>query len=146
MTGRVIVILVLLWGCFHTTDAAAQVKESTTAEPFPLYTPLPGDRKQVKFLRVQTGQTFTITLPANPTTGYQWKLAKELDTRVLNEEGHEYQPEKPGRIGSGGREVWRFRALGTGRAAISMQYVRSWELAQPPADCALFEVIVLKNE
>ena len=61
--------------------------------------------------------------------GYQWKFAKELDTRILNEAGHEYQPEKPGRIGSGGQEKWKFKASGTGRATISMQYVRSWEKA-----------------
>jgi inhibitor of cysteine peptidase len=146
MTKRVIVILILLWGCSLIIDAAAQVKESTTAAPSPLDMPLPGQKKPVKVLRIPAGQTFTISLPANPTTGYRWTLAKEPDTRILTKAGHEYEPEKPGRVGSGGREKWKFKASGTGRATISMQYVRSWEIGQPPADTASFEVIVLKNE
>ena len=76
MNMRVIVILVLLWGCSLITDAAAQVKESTTAEPFPLNALLPGEKKPVKVLRIPAGQTFTITLRPIPPWGTSGNLPR----------------------------------------------------------------------
>jgi inhibitor of cysteine peptidase len=138
--GYIIILAVMIWGCAHTAGTVSQTKQPGAAPTPDLQYPA---GKTVKVLRVPLGETFTITLPSNPTTGYRWQLAQPLDKRIVSEAGHEYQPDKPARIGSGGQEVWTFRASGMGRTVISMQYIRPWETGKPPVNSGIFTVIVL---
>ena len=88
---------------------------------------------QDKTIKVEAGQDFTITLEANVTTGYEWQLAKPLDESMLQLVSSQYVAEKTNRVGSGGRQVWVFKALKAGKTAISFEYERPWEKNTPPA-------------
>lgn len=93
-------------------------------------------------LTVPRGETFTIVVAANPTTGYGWQLAEPLDGRVLQLVTTEYQNAASALDGAGGREIWRFVALQAGTTTIALKYVRPWEKDRPPAKKAVFTVMV----
>jgi len=78
----------------------------------------------------EVGQTLVLTLASNPTTGYEWEIA-EIDEAILKETHHEYKADWPVLIGSGGRDVWYFRAEAEGRTTLTLNYRRSWEEAEP---------------
>jgi predicted secreted protein len=45
-------------------------------------------------------------------------------------------------VGAGGKEIWTFKALGSGKTTIDMEYVRPWEKRVEPVDRANFLVNV----
>jgi len=96
----------------------------------------------VGLIEVKVGQEFNITLNSNPTTGYQWQLAKRLNETILQLVGSVYKPSGSGLIGSGGTEIWTFKAVSSGTAGISLKYVRPWETDVPPIEAQSFGVIV----
>ncbi len=96
----------------------------------------------IQTLVVEKGRIFSITLASNPTTGYGWKLAGKPNPKVVKFLGQGYKPSDLKRLGAGGREVWSFKAVGSGRAVISLHYLRSWEKDKKPAHSRLIEVDV----
>jgi inhibitor of cysteine peptidase len=93
-------------------------------------------------IAVAQGRTFTLTLRANPTTGYIWQLAEPLDERMLRFIGSAYSTDKTGLMGAGGKEIWTFRTEGCGQAQIRLKYVRPWEKDTPPAKTLRFTLII----
>lgn len=95
-------------------------------------------------IEVVAGKKFTISLKANPTTGYSWQLAKPLDEAVVKLDKKDYQADShpPNMVGVGGKEVWTFTAVGSGKSVIALKHVRSWEKDKPPVQTASYEVIV----
>ena len=93
-------------------------------------------------LRIAAGQGFTLTLEANPTTGYQWRMAKTPEETVVQFVNSEYEAPTTQRVGAGGKEIWRFIALAPGKAVIEMVYGRPWEKDTAPARTRSFEVTV----
>lgn len=79
-------------------------------------------------ITVNAGETFTVKLDENPTTGYQWSYAVS-DENVVALSKDEYAADRTaGDIeGAGGQRVLTFKALSKGTAAIDMVYERSWE-------------------
>jgi len=98
--------------------------------------------KEAKTIEVGAGHNFTITQEANATTGYQWQFAKPLDEGVLQLISSDYLPDKTGLTGSGGKQVWVFKALKAGRSGIVFQYVRPWEKDIPPEKEAYFVIVI----
>ncbi len=88
------------------------------------------------------GDTFTITLPSNRTTGYQWRLANSPSTEILRSTGSTYDAPTEGIPGQGGTEVWSFHAVGKGTATIVLEYVRPWEQSAQPVRTQTFAVTV----
>jgi inhibitor of cysteine peptidase len=80
-------------------------------------------------IEVGTGDIFTVTLCANPSTGFQWEEAEVSDPAVLQQADRQYEP--PGgqnpAPGSAGQETWTFKALQPGQSTISIDYSRPWE-------------------
>jgi inhibitor of cysteine peptidase len=69
-----------------------------------------------------------IALESNPTTGYSWEASYDDTMLELVEETYELgEYAKQGLIGAGGTELFRFKALKSGEAEITMVYKRSWE-------------------
>ena len=95
-----------------------------------------------KPIEVVVGQGFTITLNSNATTGYQWQLAKPLDNSIVELMGNEYLAPRTRLVGAGGKEIWKFKAIGKGKTAIAMKYVRSWEKDIPPIENVEYQIIV----
>lgn len=75
-------------------------------------------------LGLDTGNTFTIQLDENPTTGYQWSLET---TDGLEITGDNYLPPDTDLVGAGGVHEWDIEATGSGTQKITAVYSRSWE-------------------
>ena len=79
-------------------------------------------------IEAKTGETFTIKLEENPTTGYQWSIAvSDESVVVLDKDDYEPDDQSGELVGSGGTRVLTFKALKAGTATIGMVYERSWE-------------------
>lgn len=87
-----------------------------------------------KVLSCKTGEYLTIRLPANPTTGYQWKVLVPSDVRVLSLCKEEFlPPENMEKMGQGGFFQLKYEVIGPGRTGISLGYIRPWEKNGTPA-------------
>ncbi|PKN60957.1 MAG: hypothetical protein CVU53_00430 [Deltaproteobacteria bacterium HGW-Deltaproteobacteria-11] len=90
---------------------------------------------------VREGQTFALTLRSNPTTGYIWQLTEPLNEGIVRFIGQEYRMDKTDRVGAGGREIWTFKAVGSGETRINLKYARPWEKDTAPAKTAQFRIV-----
>jgi len=84
---------------------------------------------------------FTITLPANRTTGYSWALEDPLNPAILRFRSTRYVAPM-GPMGAPGVEIWTFSTYGRGHALIAFKYARPWEKTTPPAREALYVLVV----
>ena len=77
---------------------------------------------------VSPGETVTVTLCSNASTGFSWdETAKIDDTNILKQTGHRFiSPEKE-MPGAAGQQEWTFEALEPGAATAYMEYSRPWE-------------------
>ena len=94
-------------------------------------------------LHLDRGDTFTIQLGSNPTTGYLWQLGTPpYDEHVMIMRGDRYiQPEEQ-LMGAPGKRSLSFLAEGSGRTGLRLIYVRPWEKNRPPAQEFNLMVIV----
>jgi len=95
-----------------------------------------------KVIEAKVGNSFTITLDSSPTTGYQWQIARQIDTGLLELIGSQYIPSKIDLVGVPGKEEWVFKAVRAGKAIISFNYVRPWDKDGLPAQTDSFIVII----
>jgi inhibitor of cysteine peptidase len=84
--------------------------------------------KDDKDITVDFGDTFSIQLESNPTTGYDWTVSIS-DKDVVSLVGNEYLPEPVDTtiVGSGGVNVFTFKGLEKGSAVVTLIYERSFE-------------------
>ena len=101
-----------------------------------------------KVVIAHAGQIVEIRLKGNATTGYEW-VETSMDTfsespRVLERVASTYQPDKAGKnvVGSGGTSIKQFKAVGKGRARVTMQYLRTWEGQASAAKTLSFDITV----
>ena len=80
-----------------------------------------------KTIEVTAGNEFKIIVDSNPSTGYHWELVEALDTKVVDFVKKDYVANEPVMPGSGGRDVWRFKANAPGQATITLGFY-------PPGD------------
>ncbi|MBM4447422.1 MAG: protease inhibitor I42 family protein [Chloroflexi bacterium] len=80
-------------------------------------------------VNVAAGDTFTVTLCSNATTGFKWSESAQIsDQTVVQQTGHEFvAPDAKGLVGAPGKEVWTFKALKKGTSTLSLEYSRPWE-------------------
>ena len=74
----------------------------------------------------EVGDTHTVVLESNPTTGYRWEVGFEFDDRYLELIEQSYEPDSD-LVGAPGREFFTFLALAFGRVEFSFNYKRPWE-------------------
>jgi predicted secreted protein len=96
----------------------------------------------VEQIRVLAGKQFSITLVANRTTGYSWRLAAPLDPALLKQISNDYHAADSGAVGAPGEEVWTFESVGQGSAPINFEYVRPFEKDAKPAKTAKYSVVI----
>lgn len=87
--------------------------------------------EQVLAVRVDKNQTsFSVTLPANPTTGFQWTV-KQYDKQLLKLQTSHYIAPHTKRMGAGGDMTFIFSRLPdklhSKSTTILFRYARSWE-------------------
>lgn len=81
-----------------------------------------------KTISTGVNQEFVIALDSNPTTGYDWEESYDESMLRLVESKYEMGKEaEEGKVGAGGTQYFRFRALKKGKTEITVTYKRSWE-------------------
>ena len=82
-----------------------------------------------KQINVAAGNTFTVALCSNPSTGFHWSESAQIsDQTIVQQTSHKFVPlETPDIVGASGKEVWTFKALHKGTNTIIMEYSQPWE-------------------
>ncbi|MEA3038298.1 MAG: inhibitor of cysteine peptidase [Sphingomonadales bacterium] len=76
-------------------------------------------------VRVRVGETVTVRLPENASTGYRWSLGEQEGKAV---ELESTEPDyRAGAVGSGGEILFTLKARQKGKARIRLVEARSWE-------------------
>lgn len=71
---------------------------------------------------------YSISLPANPTTGYQWDAKFDKNFVELKAKNFVRDSSKPKKfVGVGGTTAFTFVPLKAGETTIELQYKRPWE-------------------
>jgi predicted secreted protein len=94
-----------------------------------------------KSIEVAAGNEFKIVIESNPSTGYHWELAGELDESILQFVSKDFRASEPVAPGSGGSDVWVFRAVAAGETAITLGHYPPGE-GQAAAQEITFTIIV----
>ncbi|MHC1597401.1 MAG: protease inhibitor I42 family protein [Methermicoccaceae archaeon] len=110
--ASLLVVGVLLSGC------------ATTQAPSKVFTQADNGTT----VSVKLGETFSVSLPENPTTGYSWNMST---TGGIALKSDTYTPEQPSGktelVGAGGVHEWVFQAVGKGTQKVMGIYKRPWE-------------------
>jgi inhibitor of cysteine peptidase len=99
------------------------------AKDNPIYT----DSQKPILLTQKSGSSFTIEMPANPTTGYMWFLADNIPAFV-HVQSHRYQaPVNKKMIGAAGVDIWTFNVDKEAfkvpqMTTIHFVYTRPWDM------------------
>lgn len=94
---------------------------------------------------LKPGQSLTIAMPSNSSTGYSWSLGAYDETvlkpgQPFGEARTDSHP--AGMVGVGGQTHWTFTAAAPGQTVLNYSYGRSWERNTPPAETARYEIRV----
>ena len=96
--------------------ACASPTPAPTADPASSSMPALTDPAQP--ILVNAGETFFIVVESNPSTGYHWEIVGDLNGVELV--SREYTAGEPVMPGSGGVEVWIFKAISSGETQLTL--------------------------
>ena len=113
-----LLVTILLTGCASSAFTPTPTLPPTAETP----TTLPEPTDPTQLITVKAGETFDLVLPSNSSTGYRWDIIPELDVNLVEFVEQGYIPEEPIMPGSGGMDVWRFRAVNAGETTIVLGY------------------------
>jgi predicted secreted protein len=119
-----------------SVNPATRDVQSSTASGF--------ETAGVEKIEVLAGKEFSITLAANHTTGYSWRLATTLDPATLTQISNTYteRPSGPDQVGAPGDEVWTFTTAAQGTVPLVFQYVRPFEKDAKPVRTSKFLIVI----
>ena len=75
-----------------------------------------------KILEATAGNEFKVIIDSNPSTGYHWEIIGEVDESIVEFISNEYRADEPVMPGSGGVDVWVFKAIAAGKTDITLGY------------------------
>jgi inhibitor of cysteine peptidase len=101
------------------------------------------DDKTAGDLNLKVGGRLEVRLEANHTTGYLW-VQEPVEKPVLQKLGKAVYRENPsdGKVGVGGVEIWKFKAVKAGKQSLRFEYRRPWEKTAAAAKTLSFDVTV----
>ncbi len=82
--------------------------------------------KTTKEINAKVNEEIAISLYSNPSTGYTW-MDPRYDPEFLTLVESYYIPHYPIICGSGGDQIYVFKAIKAGDTQILMEYKRPWE-------------------
>jgi inhibitor of cysteine peptidase len=86
-----------------------------------------------KSISLSSGDTFTVTLDSNPTTGYSWSVTDDAGGIVQQQGTSAYTAASKTPIaGGGGTETLTFKAVNSGAGTLTLGYARPWEKGVAP--------------
>lgn len=138
-----IIRLIAPLACLTLAVAAAASDEAPQpAETISIAITAPATSDKAIPIAVNEGCEFAITLEANHTTGYQWRLENKPDEKIVKSVGNVYNEQHSRLMGAGGTETWTFKAAGKGSTQIVLEYIRPWEKGVAPIKTQTFTVTV----
>ena len=106
----------------------------TVAKPMSDYTVTNSDRGKTVTLKV--GQSVTLRLNENPTTGYRWVIPA-FDAQLIRLTDDRFEPtvtaNKP-MMGAGGQRILVLQANRPGTIHLNLENKQSWDLESPSAE------------
>jgi inhibitor of cysteine peptidase len=95
-----------------------------------------------KEVTLEVGNQLTITLPGNPSTGYNWEV-KTIDAAIVEQAGEpQFVSDNTELVGAGGQLTLTFEALKAGSTNIELVYHRAWETDVAPLQTFTIQVTV----
>jgi inhibitor of cysteine peptidase len=79
-----------------------------------------------KTLTLKPGQTLTLQLTENPTTGYRWSIVPFND-QLLKLTDDRFDLSNSSAMGGGGKRVFTFQATRSGQINLNLNQKREWE-------------------
>ena len=96
-----------------------------------------------KEFTVKPHEAIVLTLASNRSTGYRWEFASASQMNAgLHQVSHRYVAPKASVPGAAGKEIWRFRPIGRGGAALGFNYVLPSDRHKPAARHVDFSIDV----
>jgi len=94
-------------------------------------------------LEIKTGDTVTIELEGNPSTGYLWTYGAPLDESLVIQTGERIDKtnQDPKVVGAPVKQSKTFKAISPGKAGVKLEYKRPWERTAKAAKT--FEVMLV---
>jgi inhibitor of cysteine peptidase len=93
-------------------------------------------------ITVSVGDTFSVKLEGNPTTGYAWEALPDA-AGLLSQVGEpDYDSSDEALLGSGGMYTFTFKAEKAGETTLEIIYHRSFETGVDPIDSFKVTIIV----
>lgn len=129
-----LLIATLLAACSSSTPEATQNPAAGTTRPALTDPGTP--------IEVAAGETFHIVVVSNPSTGYHWEFTSELDLNVVEFISNDYTADEPVMPGSGGVDVWTFKAVAAGQTQITLGSYPPDTNGTEPQETITFDVIV----
>jgi inhibitor of cysteine peptidase len=109
------VLLMLICGATAARSQTTMPEQATTLT----------QQDNGRTVSLPVGQTATLSLPENATTGYRWAI-DSIDSAIIAVGGE--QPRYPsGPPGSGGHVEWTLTAKAPGSTDLRLKLWRSWE-------------------
>jgi inhibitor of cysteine peptidase len=71
-------------------------------------------------------QTVSLSLEANPTTGYSWQVSQSEELFKV-ESSYAQRQQSAGLVGAGGTETFTLTPLKAGTTELTLTYARPWE-------------------
>lgn len=105
-----------------------------------------GHHSNIIKIVTHVGDTVTIGLLSNPTTGYSWRIKEPYRKDILELMNSTYLPDDTGLTGSGGREVWNFKATAEGVTSLVFIYKRPWEERKATDKIARFVIAIQASD
>ena len=92
---------------------------------------------------LKVGAVLEVRMEANHTTGYSWIAAPVTNPVLVRQGPAKYEEHATGgKVGVGGVEVWRFKAVKGGKQGLQFEYRRPWEKKAAAAKTVTFQVTV----
>ncbi|MCP4883986.1 MAG: protease inhibitor I42 family protein [Flavobacteriales bacterium] len=82
---------------------------------------------QSRVIKVRQGEIFKVILKANHSTGYSWQWENKTNKSKVDSVYMGYVLSDKAITGSGGNEIWEFKAKRKGEQKLIMIYKRPWE-------------------
>lgn len=113
---------------------------SPTPTPNPAGNTRPALTDPAQPIEVQAGEMIHIVVDSNPSTGYRWEIVGDLNR--VEFVSTEYTADEPVAPGSGGVDVWIFKAVSVGQTQITLGSYPPDANVTEPEQTVTFNIVV----
>jgi inhibitor of cysteine peptidase len=132
-----VLLPLLIVGCAVVSPATTSVSPSNAGTPTVSMAlaltadDFAADAHPIRNVSFAAPDTLSVTLDANPTTGYEWSGNATISGPAVRQSSYGYIEPTSTLVGAPGKSVWVFDAVEPGSATITLSYARPWESVPP---------------